>query len=178
VARLLSTGRSREFNGPLTLRAQRGSVFIATWATTMYNLMTAAAAAGINRSTVLRAIKAGRISAQRDSNGWEIDPAEFHRVFPPLPLTAAASAQPDAQQVDAQVALLRNMVEQLRRDMEAREEDHRRREQDLRQERDRWHAAFEAAQRQLPAPAQPDARVGNAAGNRWQRTWRWLRTTG
>jgi hypothetical protein len=78
----------------------------------LYNLMTAAAAAGINRSTVLRAIKAGRISAQRDSNnGWEIDPAEFHRVFPPLPLTAAANAQPDAQQVDAQVALLRNMVE-------------------------------------------------------------------
>jgi predicted site-specific integrase-resolvase len=30
----------------------------------VYNLMTAAAAAGINRSTVLRAIKAGRISAQ------------------------------------------------------------------------------------------------------------------
>jgi hypothetical protein len=56
--------------------------------------MTAAAAAGINRSTVLRAIKAGRISAQRDSNnGWQIDPAEFHRVFPPLPVATDASAQ-------------------------------------------------------------------------------------
>ena len=60
----------------------------------MYNLMTAASAAGINRSTVLRAIKAGRISAQRDSNnGWQIDPAEFQRVLPPLPLPAGASAQ-------------------------------------------------------------------------------------
>jgi hypothetical protein len=29
--------------------------------------MSAAAAAGVNRSTVLRAIKAGRISAQRDA---------------------------------------------------------------------------------------------------------------
>jgi hypothetical protein len=29
----------------------------------MYNLMSAAAATGVNRSTVLRAIKAGRISA-------------------------------------------------------------------------------------------------------------------
>ena len=58
----------------------------------MYNLMSAAAAAGINRSTVLRAIKAGRISAQRDSNNnWEIDPAEFHRVFPPLPSPATAA---------------------------------------------------------------------------------------
>ena len=33
----------------------------------MYNLMSAAAAAGVNRSTVLRAIKAKRISAQRDA---------------------------------------------------------------------------------------------------------------
>ena len=45
----------------------------------MYNLMSAAAAAGVNRSTVLRAIKAGRISGQRDATGgWQIDPAEFH----------------------------------------------------------------------------------------------------
>ena len=71
----------------------------------MYNLMSAAAAAGVNRSTVLRAIKAGRISAQRDSNnGWEIDPAEFHRVFPPLPLVAGFPAQQDQQQIDGQVA--------------------------------------------------------------------------
>jgi hypothetical protein len=145
----------------------------------MYNLMSAAAAAGVNRSTVLRAIKAGRISAQRDSNnGWEIDPAEFHRVFPPLPLPAIASPQQDQQQIDGQVALLRNLVEQLRNDLEAREEDHRKREQDLRQDRDHWRDAFQAAQRQLPAPAQPDARVDNKPGNRLQRTWRWLRSTG
>jgi hypothetical protein len=145
----------------------------------MYNLMSAAAAAGVNRSTVLRAIKAGRISAQRDATGgWEIDPAEFHRVFPPLPLPAAASPQQDQQQTDAQVALLRNLVEQLRKDMETREEDHRRREQDLRQDRDHWREAFQAAQRQLPAPAQPDARVDNKPGNRLQRAWRWMRATG
>ena len=141
--------------------------------------MSAAAAAGVNRSTVLRAIKAGRISAQRDSNnGWEIDPAEFHRVFPPLPLPTIASPQQDQQQIDGQVALLRNLVEQLRNDMEAREGDHRRREQDLRQDRDHWRDAFQGAQRQLPAPAQPDARGGNTPSNRLQRTWRWLRSTG
>ena len=145
----------------------------------MYNLMSAAAAAGVNRSTVLRAIKAGRISAQRDSNNnWEIDPAEFHRVFPPLPSIAAASPQHDQQQTDGQVALLRNFVEQLRNDLVAREEDHRKREEDLRQERDRWHDAFQSAQRQLPAPAQPDALGGNKPGNGLQRTWRWLRSTG
>jgi hypothetical protein len=43
------------------------------------------AAAGINKSTVLRHIKAGKISATRDdAGGWQIDPAEFHRLFPPL----------------------------------------------------------------------------------------------
>ena len=145
----------------------------------MFNLMSAAAAAGVNRSTVLRAIKAGRISGQRDATGgWQIDPAEFHRVFPPLPLPVAAGAQPNPQQIDAQVALLRNLVEQFRNDMEAREEDHRRREQDLRQDRDHWRDAFQGAQRQLPAPAQPDAQVGNKPGNRLRRTWRWLRSTG
>ena len=151
--------------------------------------MSAAAAAGVNRSTVLRAVKAGRISAQRDSNNnWEIDPAEFHRVFPPLPSPATASPQQDRQQTDGQVALLRNLVEQLRNDMVTRDEDHRKREEDLRQDRDHWREAFQAAQRQLPAPAQPDARVGNAPDNSGQRrvwremSWRervrWLRSTG
>jgi hypothetical protein len=87
-------------------------------------------------------------------------------------------AAQDQQQIDGQVALLRNLVEQLRRDMEVREEDHRRREQDLRQDRDHWRDAFQAAQRQLPAPAQPDARGSNMPGNRWQRAWRWMRATG
>ena len=87
-------------------------------------------------------------------------------------------AAQDQQQIDGQVALLRNLVEQLRNDMEAREEDHRRREQDLRQDRDHWRDVFQAAQRQLPAPAQPDAQLGNTPGNRLQRTWRWLRSTG
>src|SRR5262249_3168939 len=47
-------------------------------ATAVYNLASAAAATGVNRSTVLRAIKAGRLSAQRDeTGGWQIDPAEL-----------------------------------------------------------------------------------------------------
>jgi hypothetical protein len=147
----------------------------------MYNLMTAAAAAGVNRSTVLRAIKAGRVSGQRDATGgWEIDPAEFHRVFPPLPRPAVAAAQHDPQQADAQVALLRNLLEQMRNDMAARDGDHRRREDDLRQDRDHWRDAFLNAQRQLPAPAQPDARVGNTPDDisRLARAWRWMREAG
>jgi hypothetical protein len=38
--------------------------------------------------------------------------------FPALPLPASASAQQDQQQTDGQVALLRNVIEELRRDKE------------------------------------------------------------
>jgi hypothetical protein len=138
----------------------------------MYNLMSAAAAAGVNRSTVLRAIKAGRITAQRDATGgWAIDPAEFHRVFQALPQPQAAGAQHDQQHIDGQVALLRNMVEQLRNDLQTREEDHRRRELDLREDRDHWRCAFENTQRLLPGPQQ----VGEPVSRPVSRMFFWWR---
>jgi excisionase family DNA binding protein len=60
----------------------------------VYNLATAAAAAGVNKSTVLRHIRAGKISATRDEGGgWQIDPAEFHRTFPPLKIATATPAE-------------------------------------------------------------------------------------
>jgi hypothetical protein len=51
----------------------------------MYTIATAAAAVGRNKNAILRAIKAGRISVATDENGeWQIDPAELHRIYPPL----------------------------------------------------------------------------------------------
>jgi hypothetical protein len=51
----------------------------------MYTIVTAAAAAGRNKTAILRAIKAGKISVAKDENGeWQIDPAEPHRIYPPL----------------------------------------------------------------------------------------------
>jgi hypothetical protein len=70
----------------------------------VFNLVSAAAATGVNRSAILRAIKAGRLSAQRDDNGaWEIQPCELFRVFPPLPLPTADQA------VNNAIADLRNV---------------------------------------------------------------------
>ena len=59
-------------------------------ATMPYNLVEAGIAIGKNKSTVLRAIRRGVISATRDpANGsWLVDPAELHRVFPPRQATA------------------------------------------------------------------------------------------
>jgi hypothetical protein len=134
-----------------------------------YNLATAAMATGVNKSTILRSIKAGRISATKNDTGWTIEVAELHRVFPPLPpiATGEAAGMPRDATIDALVQVLRQQVE------------------DMRQERDRWHAAFEASQQQhmrlLPPPATDNAAVGNLEidrGNRWQRAWRWMQKTG
>ena len=51
----------------------------------MYTITTAAAAVGQNKSAILRSINAGKISITKDENGeWQIDPAELHRIYPPL----------------------------------------------------------------------------------------------
>ena len=51
----------------------------------MHTIATAAAAVGRNKTAILRAIKAGKISVAKDENGeWQIDPAELHRIYPLL----------------------------------------------------------------------------------------------
>jgi excisionase family DNA binding protein len=61
-----------------------------------YSLQQAATATGLNKSTILRAIKAGKVSAVRDEQGqWQVEPAELHRVYPPA---ADAAARTDATQ--------------------------------------------------------------------------------
>jgi hypothetical protein len=103
-----------------------------------YSLVSAAAACGINRSTVLRAIKAGKILAQRDAQAaWEIVPAELHRVFPPV----ATANGGDAPGNTGETALLRTVVDDLGAQVE-----------DLKIDRDRWHEAYVATQRMLPSP--------------------------
>lgn len=49
-----------------------------------YTLAQAADATRRSRSTILRAIQTGKISARRDelTQGWLVEPAELHRVYP------------------------------------------------------------------------------------------------
>jgi excisionase family DNA binding protein len=50
-----------------------------------YTLGQAAKATGITKTTIAEAIKKGRLSAAKDDLGrYQIDPAELHRVYPPL----------------------------------------------------------------------------------------------
>src|SRR3954465_4286053 len=59
-----------------------------------YSLADAAKAVHRNKTTLLRAIKSGKLSAVRDAatGAWQIEPAELHRVYHAIadaPLNAA-----------------------------------------------------------------------------------------
>jgi hypothetical protein len=108
-------------------------------------LAAAAAAAGVNKTTLLRAIKAGKVSGKRDEHGqWHIDASELHRVYPPAPHRSNTEAPHyhASAAFEAEIAGLRQVAELLRGQLEA-----------TRQDRDRWAEAATAALRALPAPA-------------------------
>jgi hypothetical protein len=85
-----------------------------------YSLQSAATACGVNRSTILRAIKSGRISATKDELGaWVLEPVEVHRVYPLVAVDGAnAVALPDAA-TDALVAELRDQLAEMRAQRDA-----------------------------------------------------------
>lgn len=57
-----------------------------------YTLGEAAKATGLTKPTIAKAIKSGRLSATKNANGsYTIDPAELHRVYPPVPFTSKPS---------------------------------------------------------------------------------------
>ena len=104
----------------------------------LLNLTAASRAAGVNRSTIVRALKSGRLSATTSDAGERcIDTAELMRVFGALkgdayadaqaaPMHATGDAHPVAQD---QPALLDVLQEQLRqaheREWEGREREAR-----------------------------------------------------
>jgi hypothetical protein len=50
-----------------------------------HTLGTAAKATGLSKTTIHRAIKSGKLSANRNENGsFEIDASELHRVYQPV----------------------------------------------------------------------------------------------
>lgn len=81
-----------------------------------HTLRAAAKAVGRDRTTLMRAIRSGKLSAMRaDAGAWLIDAAELHRVYPPLE-HAQADAPGDAQvrtpdKRDIEIAELRVRVE-------------------------------------------------------------------
>ena len=75
-----------------------------------YTLGQAAKATGKSKTTVQRAIKTGKISAEKDDFGrYRIDPAELHRVFTPV-----SDDEPEEQgetgERTGEIALLREQM--------------------------------------------------------------------
>jgi excisionase family DNA binding protein len=60
----------------------------------MLTLGQAALATGLSKPTIQRAIKSGKLSATKKEDGsYDIDPAELHRVFPPVTDTITSSVK-------------------------------------------------------------------------------------
>jgi hypothetical protein len=118
-----------------------------------YTLAKAAAAVGRDRSSILRAIRSGKLSASRDeaSGAWLIEAGELHRLYPPA--TAQDDAQPDAQactgDAAAEIRELRALLEQERQERQRERADKDDVIADLRQQRDRLLSLHEADQRLL-----------------------------
>jgi hypothetical protein len=143
-----------------------------------YTLRQAAKAVGMSKTSILRSIKAGRISAGRNEFGqWAIEPCELHRIYPPLTddndtgngtaERAVTGGDTVLAEANARVSLL---VEQRINDLRTILDDMRVQRDDFREQRDAWQRQAEASQRALT-----DQR--EKAADR-QSLWRWLRNTG
>jgi excisionase family DNA binding protein len=153
------------------------------------SLAEAAQATGLNRSTVLRAIKSGKISGTRDHNGaWVVEPAELFRIFPPA--EAAALGVPDhahggssVAAADAELRIRLQVAEerlgelkQMISDMGVR---HERELTDLRGQRDSWQQ--QAERLALTAQGRPSSVPEHAPlklVRRRVRWWGWSRRAG
>lgn len=122
--------------------------------TMIFSLRTAAQHTRTSKSTILRAIKSGRLSATRLEDGsYEIDPSELGRVYPtqrPQRHDARiadqdALANSPKRNADTTAAILETEIAGLReilRRADAQTEE-------LRQDRDKWRGLAESTQRLL-----------------------------
>jgi hypothetical protein len=129
---------------------------------TTFSIRDAAREAGVSKTSILRAIQSGRMSApKKDDGGYAIDPAELFRVFPPKGTQQGQGDSPgtrsEGQTVPSQgtpgpdhalevrLAKAEAQLEALKEVLEVE----RKRAEELRQERDKWSNMAEASQRQL-----------------------------
>ena len=120
-----------------------------------YTLGEAAKATGKSKPTIQRAIKSGRISAERKADGsYEIDPAELHRVFPPLSVTSNDTGEMKQSVPPVTPAVLQAELDGLRGEMEQvkSERDDLRRRLDMESEERRKLTALLTDQRAEPRP--------------------------
>jgi hypothetical protein len=140
--------------GSITIALYRYFVSqLATMDSTMSSISLAEAGrlTGLHKVSILRAIRKGKISADKDEHGeWRLQPAELFRVYPPVPEQRNGNgheqhyAAPVAAALEAEISALKQMSQLLRDQLD-----------DMRGQRDKWEQAAQMALRQLSAPKSP-----------------------
>jgi hypothetical protein len=143
-----------------------------------YTLAQAIAATGRSRSTLIRAIRSGKLSATRDESGiYLVEPSELHRVFSitedgtphdlsnRVPRHAELVARLEAEQ--AKNAILHDQVSDLRARLDRESEERRQALNRLAAAQERITALLTDQRSTPPAPASPPP-----APRRW---WNWRR---
>jgi hypothetical protein len=129
-----------------------------------YTLGQAAKAVGMSKTSILRSIKTGRISAGRDEFGqWAIEPCELHRVYPPLADdTGTGNGTEERGVTGGEPALAEASTRATL--AETRLSDFKSMLDDIREQRDRWQQQAERLaalaitdQRKERSPAQPQS---------------------
>ena len=128
-----------------------------------YTVGQAAKATGKSKPTISRAIKTSAISAVKNGDGsYTIDPAELHRVFPPV--MSASNENPDLKRSDTptlqrEIELLRELLTDKDGVID-----------DLRQRLDREGEERRQAQAQLTALLTDQREAETPKRRSW---WRW-----
>ena len=143
----------------------------------MYSLGRAAKAVGRAKSTISNDLKTGKISATRNPDGsWTIDPAELHRVYPPVsnpngstnPKSNNHEPRAAGDRTGTELAGLRREVELLREQLDNRDDSIR----DLRSRLDAESAERRTAQAQLTALLTDQRTAPTVPRRPW---WPWKR---
>jgi excisionase family DNA binding protein len=110
-----------------------------------YSLSEAADEIGLSKMTIQRAIKKGRLSADRDEQGaYRIDPAELHRVFP-----KNARAKPEQGKSNKASQEPSQSESLLRREIEIRDEKLDLIEKERRREREQLETTIDDLRKRL-----------------------------
>ena len=99
-----------------------------------YSLGEAAKATGKQKSTILNALRNGRLSGKKNDSGqWEIDPAELHRVYEPVSSNSATKHITERHETANEIGVLQAKLEALQQHLSREQET----VNDLREERAR-----------------------------------------
>jgi len=161
------------------------------------SLLAAAKLCGLDKSTLRKAVRDGRISGTRDDKGnWQVEIAEVERIYPIAPAADPQSvpratipiSAPDAKfrtgdaATDLMVKMLQGVIERMGKDLDRERERVDLLTAQLTRLAERLALpapkAGEANASPSPENTSAPAPAPEANASRLRRAWRWMRATG